>query len=310
MQLRKKNITVMRKICKKCGEEKDVEEFLLHSNNNRRNICKICYSENKRNNYLKNKKQVSDKCRIYYEENKEYIKNHVKEYNIENKEQIKEKQKIYRENNKELIKENQKKYYILNKERYKEKTKKYREEKHDKILQNYNDNKEYYQLKNKNRRESHIEEVSENFKIYYNNHKEYFKQKKKEYSQSEKGKESKRKWCNEYNSKNKHIVLWRSLLRRTIVQLKQEKFDTTLNSLGYSAMELKEHIEKNWIEGMNWENYGEWYVDHIRSVGTFDSIDLPSVVNALSNLNPMWPTNRYVDDIFYEGNLNKGKKYN
>ena len=40
------------------------------------------------------------------------------------------------------------------------------------------------------------------------------------------------------------------------------------------------------------------------------STDLPSIVNALSNLNPMWATNRVIDDIFYEGNLNKGKKMN
>ena len=130
------------------------------------------------------------------------------------------------------------------------------------------------------------------------------------YNKSEKGRKKKLEWCNEYNSKNKHVVLWRSLLRRTIVQLKQEKFDTTLNSLGYSALELKEHIEKNWLDGMNWENYGDWHVDHIRSVGTFDSSDLPFVVNALSNLKPMWATSRVIDGVLYEGNLNKGKKYN
>ena len=105
-------------------------------------------------------------------------------------------------------------------------------------------------------------------------------------------------------------MLWRSLLRRTIVQLKQKKFDTTLNSLGYSAMELKEHIETNWSHGMNWNNYGDWHVDHIRSVGTFDSSDLPSLVNALSNLMPMWSTTRLIDGVLYEGNLNKGKKLN
>ena len=61
---------------------------------------------------------------------------------------------------------------------------------------------------------------------------------------------------------------------------------------------------------MKWENYGDWHVDHVRSVGTFNSTSSPSEVNALSNLKPMWSTNRIIDDIFYEGNLNKGKKMN
>ena len=61
---------------------------------------------------------------------------------------------------------------------------------------------------------------------------------------------------------------------------------------------------------MSWNNYGEWHIDHIRSIATFDKTELPSVVNALSNLKPMWATNRVIDGVLYEGNLNKGKKYN
>ena len=34
----------------------------------------------------------------------------------------------------------------------------------------------------------------------------------------------------------------------------------------------------------------------------------PSIVNALSNLKPMWATSREINGIFYEGNLNKGNK--
>ena len=30
----------------------------------------------------------------------------------------------------------------------------------------------------------------------------------------------------------------------------------------------------------------------------------------LSNLNPMWSTTRIINGILYEGNLNKGKKFN
>jgi hypothetical protein len=62
---------------------------------------------------------------------------------------------------------------------------------------------------------------------------------------------------------------------------------------------------------MNWGNYGDdWHVDHVRSVATFDTTTPASIVNALSNLKPMWATTRVIDGILYEGNLNKGKKFN
>lgn len=32
-----------------------------------------------------------------------------------------------------------------------------------------------------------------------------------------------------------------------------------------------------------------------------------SVVNKLSNLRPMWSTSRFIEDVFYLGNLNKSK---
>lgn len=191
---------------------------------------------------------------------------------------------------------------------HKENNRIYKEKNNDKIKKHYEENKEYYSSKGKKRRENNKEEISKNFKIYYQEHKEYFKEHRKKYYQSEKGKKKKLEWCNKYNSKNKHVVLWRSLLRRTIVQLKQEKNGSTFDMLGYTALELKEHIEKNWLEGMNWDNYGDWHVDHIKCVSSF-SPDTPAmVVNALSNLRPMWATTRIINGEIYEGNLNKGKK--
>ena len=299
----------MTKICKKCGEEKSLEEFPTHSKDKLRNICKYCYSEENKNRYLKNKDAHSKRCKYYHIKNKDKIKIKNKEYSEKNSEALKEKNKKYREENKEKIKEHRKKYYNENIDKVKVKNKKYREENKEKLRiknKEYRDNnKEKY----KEKREKNKEKISKNFKDYYNEHKDYFIEHRKRYHESEKGKAQKLKWCNEYNSKNKHVVLWRSLLRRMIVQLKTDKTDKTESMLGYSAMDLKIHIENNWLSGMTWENYGEWHVDHIRSVATFESTDLPSVVNALSNLQPMWATSRTIDGIFYEGNLNKGKKY-
>jgi len=38
----------------------------------------------------------------------------------------------------------------------------------------------------------------------------------------------------------------------------------------------------------------------------FNKNPYPSIVNALSNLKPMWSTTREINGVIYEGNLNKG----
>ena len=78
--------------------------------------------------------------------------------------------------------------------------------------------------------------------------------------------------------------------------------------LGYSAEELKVHLEKLWLPGMSWNNYGEWHIDHIREVRTFDKDTDVAIVNSLSNLRPLWATSRVVNGVFYEGNLNRNRR--
>lgn len=58
--------------------------------------------------------------------------------------------------------------------------------------------------------------------------------------------------------------------------------------LGYSAAQLKHRIESQFKEGMSWDNYGEWEIDHIRPLTSFDMKDSPSKVNDLNNLQPLW----------------------
>ena len=97
-------------------------------------------------------------------------------------------------------------------------------------------------------------------------------------------------------------------MRSSITRLNQVKSDKTIKMLGYSANKLKEHMESLWTTDMNWENYGEWHIDHIRPVCTFNS-DTPSqVVNSLSNLRPLWATTRMINGVIYEGNLNRSHR--
>ena len=107
---------------------------------------------------------------------------------------------------------------------------------------------------------------------------------------------------------NPHIFAWRDILKDSLKRLGKTKEGHTIDLLGYSALELKNHLETLFTEGMTWDNHGEWHIDHKIPVTNFPSDTPVSVVNALSNLQPLWATNRVLDGVFHQGNLNKGTK--
>jgi len=73
--------------------------------------------------------------------------------------------------------------------------------------------------------------------------------------------------------------------------------------LDYTVEELKEHLEKQFINGMSWNNYGDWHVDHIKPASLFKytSVEDEGFKEcwALSNLQPLWAFD----------NLSKGDKW-
>lgn len=131
---------------------------------------------------------------------------------------------------------------------------------------------------------------------YYRENKELYSEATKRYRRK-KGQELLDKEKERRNN-NKHIVSWRELLRTANRRMGKKKEASTIDCLGYSALELKEHLEGLFKEGMTWENHGEWHIDHIKPVSSFDKNTHPSIVNSLKNLQPLWA---------YE-NLSKGNK--
>lgn len=61
---------------------------------------------------------------------------------------------------------------------------------------------------------------------------------------------------------------------------------------GYTVQQLMAHLEKKFVQGMSWDNYGEWQIDHIRPISSFNfaSYDCDEFKQcwALSNLQPLW----------------------
>jgi hypothetical protein len=62
--------------------------------------------------------------------------------------------------------------------------------------------------------------------------------------------------------------------------------------VGYSVDALKNHLAKQFLPGMSWDNYGEWQIDHripvtAFNIDSFDCIDFKKCW-ALKNLRPLW----------------------
>ena len=95
-------------------------------------------------------------------------------------------------------------------------------------------------------------------------------------------------WQKTYLKKNKHRFAWRQMLSDTHRRIGTKKEGRTIEELGYSAESLKLHMEGLFQEGMSWSNHGEWHIDHIEPVSSFSKDTDPSVINSLSNLQPLW----------------------
>ena len=73
------------------------------------------------------------------------------------------------------------------------------------------------------------------------------------------------------NPKFKLRILFLNAIRGCLVGGKETSW---LNLVPYTIDELKEHLESQFDEHMNWGNYGSyWEVDHIKPVSSFDFID-------------------------------------
>jgi hypothetical protein len=78
---------------------------------------------------------------------------------------------------------------------------------------------------------------------------------------------------------------------RSIVRyaLKSNKSKHSIEYLGCTIQEFKEHIENQFIEGMTWENHGEWHIDHIIPI-KYQNPTLEEVIERLhwKNTQPLW----------------------
>jgi len=81
----------------------------------------------------------------------------------------------------------------------------------------------------------------------------------------------------------------------------QSKSGSAVQDLGCSIPEFKAHIESLFTEGMSWDNHGEWHLDHIKPLASFDLSDRDQFLEAChyKNYQPLWALD----------NLKKGMRF-
>lgn len=76
------------------------------------------------------------------------------------------------------------------------------------------------------------------------------------------------------------------------------KKSRTEEIIGIDFKSFKDFIEKKFQEGMNWENYGKWHLDHIIPISSANSEQQIYELNHYTNFQPLWA----------EDNLKKSNK--
>ena len=92
----------------------------------------------------------------------------------------------------------------------------------------------------------------------------------------------------------------RARVRSAIINQGGEKSIKTMRLVGCSVSELRNYLEKQFTQGMTWENYGDWHIDHIKPCASFNLEKEQDQLKCFNfkNLQPLWS----------EDNLRKGSK--
>lgn len=149
---------------------------------------------------------------------------------------------------------------------------------------------------------------------YNRNNSDLLKQKKRRYYANNKDKwvqrrEARRDEIREYNRvwqahkyHNDPIFRLKAVLRSRLQNISNGRHaGSAVRDLGCSVEQLKRWIEQQFQYGMTWDNYGQWHIDHIVPLSSFDLTQNPKVKKACHwfNLQPLWA----------QDNLSKGARF-
>lgn len=137
---------------------------------------------------------------------------------------------------------------------------------------------------------------------YHKNYRDNNKQKNIEYARNY-YKENKQmiitKNCEYYKNKRSNDMNFKiltNLRRRLSSAIKgNNKSCRTIELIGCEIPVLIEYLESQFKDGMNWDNYGKWHIDHIRPCASFDLTDIEQqkICFNYKNLQPLWAEDNF-----------------
>jgi hypothetical protein len=80
----------------------------------------------------------------------------------------------------------------------------------------------------------------------------------------------------------------RQCVRKSFKRRGFTKKSRTYEILGAEWEFVKEYFENLFVDGMNWDNYGEWEIDHIIPLSTANTEEDIIKLCYYSNLQPLW----------------------
>jgi hypothetical protein len=123
------------------------------------------------------------------------------------------------------------------------------------------------------------------------------KEKKSEYDKlyRKKNRLKKNKYIREYRKKRRKedptFRLIESIRARLKIFYKSKninKENKTFEIVGLTPEKLKDYLTEKFEEGMSWDNYGEWHIDHIIPLSSTTSNEELIELCHFTNLQPLW----------------------
>lgn len=195
--------------------------------------------------------------------------------------------------NKDETKEYQRQWYLRNKAK-----------KNAQSAANYAENRDVVLERQKERYQNNRDQINAKArKVYAENSVEVLEHHKKYNSENRLLiNKNKRKYQKVRYRSDPNYRLARLLRSRINSAVKNNtKVGSAVSDLGCSVEDLKKRFEMIFLPGMSWENHGEWQIDHIRPLASFDLTDREQFLEAVCylNLQPLWA----------EDNMRKGDTY-
>jgi hypothetical protein len=144
-----------------------------------------------------------------------------------------------------------------------------------------------------------------NRRQYLNDKKDDISKKKKDYYLSNKKKFD--DYAREYiknrlkkDSLFRLIANLRYSVRFYCKAIRANKTTRTKDMLGLDLSTFKSYMESKFQDGMTWENYGQWHVDHIKPISLARNEKEIIELNHYTNLQPLWASENFKKSNKYE----------